>query len=98
MLAALLALVAQLAPVLSDASQIASVISTLESIMATVTAEVQAVLPMIKNIISALQSNGAITADQMAALTALDAATDAAFEQAAAADGAPADPNAPPAA
>ena len=94
MIAALLALVAQLAPVLSSASQIASVIATLESIVSTVTSEVTAVLPMIKNIIAALQTNGAITADQMAALTALDAATDAAFEDAAKAAGAPADPNA----
>lgn len=92
MLAAILALVAQLAPVLSNASQIASVISTLEGIMSAVTAEVQAVLPMIKNIISALQSNGNITADQMAALTALDAATDSAFEAAATAAGAQPDP------
>lgn len=95
MLAAILALIAELAPVLSSATQIASVISTLEGIMSAVTAEVQSVLPMIKNIIAALQSNGNITADQMAALTALDAATDAAFEAAAAADGAAPDPAAP---
>lgn len=98
MVAALLALIAQLAPTLSDATAIANVISTLENIISVVTSEVQAVLPMIKNIIAALKGNGAVTADQMAALNALDTATDAAFEQAAAADGAPADPNAPPAA
>ena len=94
MLTALLALVAQLAPTLSSAANIASVIATLETIISDVTAEVTAVLPMIKNIIAALQSNGNITADQMTALTALDAATDAAFESAATADGAAPDPNA----
>lgn len=92
MIAAILALVAQLAPVLSSASQIASVITTLEGIISTITAEVTAVLPMIKNIITALQSNGNVTADQMAALTALDAATDAAFEAAAKDAGAAPDP------
>lgn len=94
MLAAILALVAQLAPLLGDAAQIASVISTLETIIATATAEVKAVLPMIKNIITALQSNGNVTADQLAALKALDAATDADFEAAASDDGAAADPSA----
>lgn len=97
MIAALLALIAQLAPVLSSATQIASVISTLETIISAATAEVQAVIPMIKNIIAALQGNGNITADQMAALKALDAATDGDFEAAATAAGAapdPSDPNA----
>lgn len=92
MVATLLALIAQLAPLFSGAAQIASVISTLETILSDVTSEVEAVLPMIKNIIAALQGNGAVTADQMAALKALDEATDDAFEQAAAAAGAPPDP------
>lgn len=92
MLASLLALVAALAPTLSSVASIASVISTLEGIISVVTDEVQAVLPMIKNIITALQSNGNITSDQMAALAALDAATDAAFEAAAKEAGADPDP------
>lgn len=95
MLAAILALIAQIAPVISDAGSITSIITTLEGFVSAATAEVKAVLPMIKNIITALKSNGAVTADQMAALNALDTATDAAFEQVAAADGAPADLNAP---
>jgi len=94
MIAALLALIAQLAPVLSDAAQIASVISTLENIITAATSEVQAVLPMIKNIIAALQGNGNVTAAQLTALQALDAATDANFETAATAAGASPDPNA----
>ena len=88
----LLTLLATLVGGLSDASQIASVISTLEQIVAAGIQEVQAVGPMIKNIISALQGNSAVTATQMASLATLDAATDAAFETAAAAAGAPADP------
>ena len=83
MIAALLSLLAQLAPVLSSASQIASVISTLESIISLGVKEVQDVIPMVKNIIAALQSNGNVTEEQMAALKALDEATDADFEAAA---------------
>lgn len=92
MLAALLSLVATLAPALSSAESIASVISTLESIISVVTKEVQDVLPEIKNIIAALRSNGNITQDQMLALKALDMATDDAFEQAASDAGADPDP------
>lgn len=95
MLTALLSLISTLAPVLSSASQIASVISTLENVIGLITKEVQSVVPEIKNIITALQSNGAVTEDQMTALKALDAATDAAFEEAAIAAGAEPDPNAP---
>lgn len=94
MIAALLSLVSTLAPVLSSASQIASVISTLENIVGLISKEVQDVAPEIKNIIAALQSNGAVTEGQMVALKALDAATDAAFEEAAIAAGAEPDPNA----
>lgn len=94
MLAALLSLVATLAPTLSSVESIASVISTLEAIISAATKEVQAVLPMIKNIIGALQSNGNITPDQMTALQALDAATDSDFEAAAKDAGADPDPNA----
>lgn len=97
MLAAVLALVAQIAPVISDAGAITSIITTLQGWITNITAEVEAVLPEIKNIIGALQGNGSVTADQMATLQALDVATDAAFEAAASAAGAPADPNAPPA-
>ena len=83
----LLTLLAQLAGGLSDANAIASLIATLENIIAAGVEEIQAVAPMIKNIIAALKGNGAITADQMTQLEALDAATDQAFEAAATAAG-----------
>lgn len=87
-LTALVTLLATIVGGLSDASQIATVISTLEQIVASGIAEVEAVGPMIQNIISALQNNTAVTAAQMTQLQALDEATDAAFEAAATADGA----------
>jgi hypothetical protein len=86
----LLTLLAQIVGGLSDASAITSVITTLENIIAAGIQEIQTVAPMIKNIITALQNNGSITADQMTQLEALDAATDQAFEAAATAAGLPA--------
>lgn len=88
----LLALLATIVGGLSDTSQIAQVIATLTQIITAGVQEIEDVAPYIKNIIAALQSNGAITADQMTQLAALDAQTDAAFEAAATADGAPAGP------
>lgn len=86
----LLTLLAQIVGGLSDASAITSVITTLQAIIAAGVQEIQIVAPMIKNIITALQNNNSITADQMTQLEALDAATDQAFEAAATAAGLPA--------
>lgn len=85
----LLALLTTIVGGLSNSSQIASVIATLQQIITTGIAEVETVGPYIKNIIAALQNNAAVTADQMTALQQLDQQTDAAFETAATADGAP---------
>ena len=79
----LLTLVATLVGELTKSSSIQSVITSLQQIVTAGVQEVSDVAPMIKNIIGALKSNAAITADQMAQLEALDAATDAAFEAAA---------------
>lgn len=86
----LLTLLATIVGGLSDSSQIASVIATLQQIITSGVALVEADMPFIKNIIAALQNNGAVTAAQMTALQALDQQTDAAFEAAATAAGAPA--------
>jgi hypothetical protein len=88
----LLTLLATIVGGLTDNSAITNVITTLEQIIAAGIAEVEAVTPYIKNIISALQNNSAVTADQMTQLAALDQATDAAFEAAATAAGAPPNP------
>lgn len=83
----LLTLLATIVGGLTDASQITSVIATLEQIITSGAALIEADLPFIKNIISALQNNSAVTADQMTQLQQLDQATDAAFEAAATAAG-----------
>jgi hypothetical protein len=89
-----LTMVAQISGALSDVGSIATVIATLQSIVSAGIQEVETVAPMIKNIITALRSNGQVTQDQLAQLDALDSATDQAFENAAAAAGAAPDPNA----
>lgn len=79
---ALLGVLSQIAPVLGS-SAITSVITALVQIVPTLITTVEDVVPMVKNIIAALQSNTAVTADQLAQLQALDAQVDAAFEAAA---------------
>jgi hypothetical protein len=78
-----LALIAQNIP----AGSVANIINLLNKLIELGTAEVEAVLPEIKNIIAALQSNQQVTPEQMAQLQMLDAQSDAALEAVAAADG-----------
>lgn len=78
-----------------NTTAIGKIIAWLEQIVPLVVTEVETVLPMIQNIIAALKSSDAVTDAQLAALDTLEAQTDAAFEAAAKAAGAPADPNAP---
>ena len=80
---AFLAVIAQIAPALGTSAAIQGIISTLIGILPTIVQEVEDVVPIVKNIIAALQANGAVTSYQQAQLTALDAQVDAAFEAAA---------------
>ncbi len=82
-LAAVLSLLQTVAPALSSSSVIQSVINILTQILPVAIKEVQDVTPAIKNIIAALSTNPATTADQLATLKALDTLTDANFEAAA---------------
>ena len=70
-------------PMINSASQVAKVIDTLVQILPTVSQLAQDLVQPIKNIIAALQTNPATDAEQMAALKALDAQYDQAFEDAA---------------
>lgn len=74
----------QLIPAISgNASAIGSVITTLVQIIPAIEQAAEALIPPIKAIIAALSADAATTADQMAALQALDAQCDQAFEAAA---------------
>lgn len=83
-IAALLAIIAQIAPSLGVPSVIVTIISTLETLLPTIVKEVQDVAPLIQNIINALRNNSAITPEQKAQLDDLEARYDAEFEAAAA--------------
>jgi|SRR5581483_11664592 len=78
-------------PALGGATAIIDkIIASLISIIPIIANLFPAMLTSVKGIISALQSSGPATADQIAQLQALDAQCDQAFEAAAAAAGAPA--------
>lgn len=80
-----LTVIEDLAPLVSTSSQIGNVIAMLETWVPVVAQEASDLSTPIKNIISALSSNSAVTAEQLAALQALDAQADAAFDAALAA-------------
>ena len=80
----LLTVLAQIIPSLSSSTTLTNIINTLVNILPTLIKEVQDVAPLVQNIIDALRGNNVITADQLAALDALEAKADAEFEAAAA--------------
>lgn len=77
-----LTVIEDLAPLVSNSAQIGNVISLLETWLPVVAKEATDLITPIKNIIAALSSNADVTADQFAALQALDAQADAAFDAA----------------
>ncbi len=80
-----LTVIADLAPLATDSSKIAGIISMLETWVPVIIKEATDLIQPVKNIIAALQGSASITADQLAALQALDAQCDAAFDAALAA-------------
>jgi len=80
-----LTLIQDFAPLVNDASTVGKIISALETYLPVVAQEASDLIQPIKNIIAALSANPATTADQLAALQALDQQADAAFDAAAAA-------------
>lgn len=80
---AILTLLQTIVPTLTSGGQVATIINALIEIVPLVAKEFSDVLPMIKNIIAALQANAETNAEQLAQLSALDAQCDAAFEAAA---------------
>ena len=72
-----------LLPNLSATSTVAKVITMLEAIVPVVIKEAQDLAQPVRNIILALRNNGAITAEQLDQLDALEAKLDADFDAAA---------------
>jgi hypothetical protein len=91
-LTTVLGLLAQIVPGLANPA-VQQIIDALVALLPVLIQEYVALVPMVKNVIAALQSNANITPDQLSALQQLDAQCDAAFDAAAnaaaAADGTP---------
>ena len=84
MLAIILEILTAIAGTTAEASTITSIINALVALIPVLVKEYEALVPVVKNIIAALQANPATTADQLATLQALDAKVDSDFESAAA--------------
>lgn len=80
----ILPLLASIAPNAST-SIVGQIISAVASIAPVAIQEAKDVLPSIKNIITALRSNGEVTKDQLDQLDAIEATIDSNFDAAAAA-------------
>jgi hypothetical protein len=80
---AVLAMIQQIMPLIGTSSatvsMVASIIEALTKLLPYIMDEISTVYTAVKNIIAQLQNTGAPTADQLAALTALDAQVDAAW-------------------
>ena len=80
---AVLAMIEQILPLLGTTSStvtlIGSIINALTQLLPFIVNEIGTVYTAVKNIIAQLQNTGAPTADQLAALAALDAQVDAAW-------------------
>jgi hypothetical protein len=84
LITSIVALLGQLVPLIGTNSTLTvNIINTLIALIPAITQEVETLIPMVKNIIAALQDDSTITPDDLTALQALDAQCDAAFEAAA---------------
>ncbi|NTG86223.1 hypothetical protein G6L15_08695 [Agrobacterium rhizogenes] len=85
LIASFLSLLLSAIPQMSNSQQINSVVAWLQQIIPTLVQEYQDLLPVVKNIIALLKQNTAVTAEQNAAMQAVDAQIDKAFDDALAA-------------
>lgn len=77
--AAMMQTLLSLIPLITSSAKINEIIAQLINIIPVALQEAQDVVPLIRNIISALSNSGAVTPDQVAALKALDAEIDASY-------------------
>lgn len=68
---------------IDSSTQVAKVITLLESWLPTIINEVSSLVPIVQGIISTLKGSAQLTSDQVAAVDALNAQCDAAFDAAA---------------
>ena len=83
----ILALIEEFLPAITGGgaatTTIVKVVTALEQIVPLIIQEASDLAPMVQNIIAAVKGSGVLTADQIAALEAQEAALDAAFDAAA---------------
>lgn len=75
-----LTLIAQIAPSLGTSAAIQNIINTLIQIIPQLIGTVENLAPLVKNIVSGLQSNGTITPEQWTQLDQLNTSADNDFE------------------
>ena len=80
-------LIASVVGKLTTNAEVTSVIALLQNWLPTIITEIEDLVPVVQGIISTLQGSSLLTADQVAAVDALNASADAAFEAAATAAG-----------
>lgn len=89
----LITLLGRLVPAIgANADLINTIITALEQIVPVLIQEYKDLVPIVQNIIAALKGTDGISADQWAALDALEKQIDADFEQAASDEGMPPGP------
>lgn len=76
----LLTVLAQIAPSLGSSAAIQNIINILIQIIPTLVGTIENLVPLVRDIITALQGNGNITDDQWAQLDLLNASADKDFE------------------
>lgn len=82
LITAVLTVLQALLPAVSSSAAVQSIINALIQLIPLVLKAYQDLLPMIKNIIAALQANDATNAEQIAQLAVLSAVVDANFDDA----------------
>ncbi|MBM7044654.1 hypothetical protein [Rhizobium lusitanum] len=85
LIATFLSLLLSVIPQMSNSAQVTSVVNFLQQIIPTLVQEYSDLLPVVKNIIALLKQNGVVTPEQNAAMMAVDAQIDKAFDDALAA-------------
>lgn len=81
-IAAVLSVLQLVLPLITDSTKVGGIIDALTKIIPLLIKEVDDLVPMVKNIITALKGNPATTVEQIDQLKTLDQQTDDAFEAA----------------
>ena len=80
--ASILQTLLSLIPQITSSAKINEIITQLINLIPIAVKEAQDIVPLIRNIITALSNSGSVTPDQVAALKALDAEIDASYDAA----------------